>query len=227
MREETLVANCDSVSKVYMSPSGPVEALHEVDLQVPARAVTALIGPSGSGKSSLLRILAALDHPTSGWVQIHDIEISRARTAKLAGIRRKHIGYVFQRPSDNLISYLSVIEHLELAARLRGHAVTGEADELLEWLGLSDRREALPHQLSGGEQQRVAFAQAVIGAPALVLADEPTAELDRASAANLVEKVAKLVELGVGVVVATHDPTMYEASDRRVYIRDGRIDAAP
>lgn len=222
MRTE-IAASCDSVVKVYRSAAGEVRALNGVDAEFAVGDVTAVVGPSGSGKSSLLRLLAGLDRPTSGQVEVGGAWFSGMSAGKLRRARRALVGYVFQRPSDNLISYLDVLEHLELAARLRGRRPAGEADQLLELLGLVTRRHNLPHQLSGGEQQRVAFAQAVIGTPAIVVADEPTAELDSRSGEALLATVVELARMGTAFVVATHDPSVYDASHRKLFIEDGKI----
>ena len=219
-------ASCTGVVKIYWAASGEVHALKGIDALFPAGEVTAVVGPSGSGKSSLLRILAGLDRPTAGQVRVGDTEIAGLSANRLRQVRRSLLGYVFQRPSDNLISYLNVLEHLELAARLRGLRGRSGADHLLELLGLQARRKHLPHQLSGGEQQRVAFAQAVIGAPALVLADEPTAELDSASASSLLSIVSSLASEGFSAfVVATHDPATVRMADRHLYLRHGAIES--
>ncbi|CAN5586421.1 ABC transporter ATP-binding protein [soil metagenome] len=221
--QDEVAASCDGVVKVYRSAGGDVCALDRVSAEFRSGAVTAIVGPSGSGKSSLLKILAGLDRPTSGQVEVGGAWFSGLRTGQLRRARRRLVGYVFQRPSDNLISYLTVLEHLELAARLRRHRPSGEADELLELLGLQHRKANLPHQLSGGEQQRVAFAQAVIGAPALVVADEPTAELDSHSAEALIATVTDLARMGTAVVVATHDRPVFEAADHRLWLEDGTV----
>jgi putative ABC transport system ATP-binding protein len=185
--------------------------------------VSAVVGPSGSGKSSLLRILAGLDRPTAGQVQIGGMRLSGLPVARLRRVRRRLLGYVFQRPADNLIPYLTVAEHLRLAAGLRG-AREGDGGELLELLGLADRRRHLPRQLSGGEQQRLAFAKAVVGDPPVVVADEPTAELDRASGAALLAAVAALAARGTGLVLATHDPAVVGLAERTLYLRHGAME---
>ena len=161
-----------------------MSALKGVDVEVREAAVTALVGPSGSGKSSLLRILAGFDRPTAGCVRIGGVETNGMRNSALRTLRRRTIGYVFQRPADNLVSYLSVRELLHEAARLGG--VTkgwGErADELLALVHLEERAGHRPSEMSGGEQQRASFAAVLMHRPAIVVADEPTAELDSASA---------------------------------------------
>jgi putative ABC transport system ATP-binding protein len=217
-------ASCSGLVKIYRTATGEVHALKGVDAAFPAAAVSAVVGPSGSGKSSLLRILAGLDQPSAGQVRIGDVRLSGLSLTRLRRLRRRLLGYVFQRPADNLIPYLTVAEHLRLAARLRG---AGDADgaELLELLGLADRRRHLPRQLSGGEQQRLAFARAVVGDPPLVVADEPTAELDRASGAALLEAVAALAARGAGLVLATHDPAVVRLAERTLFLRHGAMEA--
>jgi putative ABC transport system ATP-binding protein len=217
-------ASCSGLVKIYRTATGEVHALKGVDAAFPAAALSAVVGPSGSGKSSLLRILAGLDRPSAGQVQIGGVRLSGLSPTRLRRLRRRLLGYVFQRPADNLIPYLTVAEHLALAARLRG---VGHADgaELLELLGLTDRRRHLPRQLSGGEQQRLAFARAVVGDPPLVMADEPTAELDRASGAALLEAVGALAARGTGLVLATHDPAVVRLAERTLFLRHGAMEA--
>jgi putative ABC transport system ATP-binding protein len=217
-------ASCAGLVKIYWTASGEVHALKGVDADFPAAAVSAVVGPSGSGKSSLLRILAGLDRPTAGQVTVAGTRLSGLSLGRLRRLRRHLLGYVFQRPADNLISYLTVTEHLELAARLRG--VPGrDGGHLLELLGLAHRRRHLPGQLSGGEQQRLAFARAVVGDPPLVLADEPTAELDSASGAALLEAVSTLAGRGTALVLATHDPAVVRLAERVLYLRHGAMEA--
>ncbi len=222
-----VAAECTGLVKIYWAATGEVHALQSVDARFPAGSVTAVVGPSGSGKSSLLRILAAMDRPTAGQVRIGEVEVGGLGRTALRRIRRRMVSYVFQRPSHNLVSYLTVEEHLRLAGRLRrlGRRGEKEADELLEILGIARRRKHLPHQLSGGEQQRVAFAQGVLGSPPLVVADEPTAELDSASGGALLSTVRELADRGTGFVVATHDPAAVRAADRTLYLRHGALHA--
>lgn len=216
-------AVCTGVVKIYWTASGEVHALKGVDALFPRAAVTAVVGPSGSGKSSLLRILAGLDRATAGSVMVGGTELAGLPWGTLRKLRRRLTGYVFQRPSDNLIPYLTVGEHLDLAARIRGSA-TGE--DLLDLLELAHRRNHLPVQLSAGEQHRVAFAQAVVGTPDLVVADEPTAELDAEAAASLLEVVGSLAREGFSAfAVATHDPDVVEAADATLHLRHGALEA--
>jgi putative ABC transport system ATP-binding protein len=217
-------ARCSGLVKIYWTATGEVHALKGIDAVFPAAAVSAVVGPSGSGKSSLLRILAAMDRPTAGQVQIGGVRLSGLSVAHLRRVRRRLLGYVFQRPADNQIPYLTVAEHLRLAARLRG-AGEGDGGELLELLGLADRRHHLPGQLSGGEQQRLAFAKAVVGDPPVVVADEPTAELDRTAGAALLAAVRALAARGTALVLATHDPAVVALAERTLYLRHGAMEA--
>jgi len=220
-------ASCRGVVKVYGSPGSDVVALKGVDLDFARAQVTAVVGPSGSGKSSLLRIVGAFDRPTAGRVVIGDVETTGLPDRALRALRRRSVSYVFQRPAENLVSYLSVADHLRQAARVRGAAAgwRDRADELLGLLRLDDRAEHLPHQLSGGEQQRLALATALIGSPALVVADEPTGELDAASAATLLGAVRSVAATGTAFAIATHDPAVVTAADRTYHLRHGSVEA--
>lgn len=209
--------------KTYWTDTGKVNALQGVDADFHSGEVTAVMGPSGSGKSSLLRILAGLDHPTSGTVSVGGTNLATLSRRRLRQLRRNLVGYVFQRPADNFVSYLTVAEHLDLARRGTQH-VPPDPDELLDQLGMSHRRDHLPHQLSGGEQQRAAFAQVLMGVPALVVADEPTAELDTESGHALLEFVHALTKRGTGFIIATHDKQVASTADSIVYINHGRVD---
>jgi putative ABC transport system ATP-binding protein len=217
-------ASCSGLVKIYWTATGEVHALKGVDASFPAAAMSAVVGPSGSGKSSLLRILAGLDRPTAGQVRVGGVGLSGLSVTRLRRLRRRLLGYVFQRPADNLIPYLTAAEHLAMAARLRG-VPARDGDDLLELLGLADRRHHRPGQLSGGEQQRLAFARAVVGDPPLVVADEPTAELDRASGAALLAAVGALAGRGTALVLATHDPAVVGRAERTLYLRHGAMEA--
>lgn len=215
---------CAGVVKEYATATGTVRALKGVDAAFPAGQVTAVVGPSGSGKSSLLRILACVDRPTAGSVRIGGLDVAALGARGRRRVRRRQVGYVFQQPSDNLLPYLTTSEQLELAAQLRGHRQPGqEAERLLAALGLEHRTEHRPEQLSGGEQQRLAFAAAVIGGPALVVADEPTAELDTESGERLMRAVLDLRAQGTSLVLSSHDPVVTGAVDTVVRLHDGEV----
>ena len=224
MRHDAAVpaAVCEGLVRIYWSPSGEVHALKGIDAVVPAGRLTAITGPSGSGKSSLLRILAAQDRPTAGRAEVAGHALSGLSAHRLRAIRRRHIGYVFPRPPQNLLPHLTAREHLAAAARLRG-TDGNDGPELLDRLGLADRAGHLPAELSGGEQQRLAFAQAATGGPALLVADEPTSELDSRTTADLLEAVRGLARGGTTVVLATHDPLAAAAADRVVHLRSGTV----
>jgi putative ABC transport system ATP-binding protein len=217
-----LVARCRGVDKVYPTTTGDIHALDGVDAEFAAGRVGAVVGPSGSGKSSLLRIVAGLDRPSEGSVEVGDDWVSEMGARARRRFRRRHVRYVFQRPTDNLISYLSVEEHMHLAAQIAGVDADDRIDEVLETIGIAHRRANRPDELSGGEQQRLAFAQAVIGQPLVIVADEPTAELDAATTEATVELMASLTSTGTAVVVATHDPRVAEVAWSTIELERGR-----
>jgi putative ABC transport system ATP-binding protein len=208
------------VVKTYATGTGTVEALRGVDAEFPEAAVTAVVGASGSGKSTLLRLLAGLDRPTAGEIEVGGVAVHRLAPKALRLLRRDQVGYVFQRPSDNFVPHLTVAEHLRLAG-----ASDGEGVEALRSLGIEAYGDRLPSELSGGEQQRAAFAQALVSGASLVVCDEPTAELDAGSSAGLIEALRLLVERGVSVVVATHDRAVTAASDEAIELEHGRAKA--
>lgn len=216
------VAVCTDLVRSFPTGSGRVDALKGIDARFRSGGVTAVVGPSGSGKSSLLRILAGLDRPTEGSATVGGVDVADASARVLRSLR-KRVGYVFQRPSDNLISYLTVREHLEVVARLRRTEV--DVDSILDPLGLSERADHRPEQLSGGEQQRVALAQAVVGEPLLVIADEPTAELDSATSEGLLELLRQMPARGLTVVMSTHDPAAMAIADEQIRLHHGRIES--
>lgn len=217
-------AVCTDVHKTYVIEDEEVKALVAVDKVFPAGRVSTIVGPSGSGKSSLLRILACVDRPTTGSVRVGGQEIADLGPRKRRALRRTAVGYVFQNPADNLVEYLRAAEQVSLAARLRGlRPDPAEIDRLLELLGLTGRADHLPVQLSGGEQQRLSFACAVVGRPAIVVADEPTAELDSASADRVLQAVHDLRAEGVAFLLSSHDPRVVETADHLLRLEHGRV----
>lgn len=221
---EMPAAMCRGVRKVYRTADEEVLALADVDKDFPSARVTSIVGPSGSGKSSLLRILACVDRPSDGSVLIAGTEVAGLGPRGRRALRRTSVAYVFQNPIDNLIEYLTVVDQMKLAARLRGQRPGAEEiDRLLRTLGLEQRASHRPVQLSGGEQQRVAVACAVIGHPAVVVADEPTAELDSASAERVLQAVHDLREEGVAFILSSHDPAVVAASDHLLRLEHGRV----
>jgi putative ABC transport system ATP-binding protein len=210
--------------RTYHLDGSEVGALRGVDLDLSPGTFTALIGPSGSGKSTLLRLLACVDRPDQGSIEIDGIEAAGlSRRGRLA-LRRRRLGFIFQAPADNLLEYLTVRQHLRLAAQLRGLSRRdSQAEALLERLGLADRAGHLPRQLSGGEQQRLAIAFASYGPPALLVADEPTGQLDHSTVDTVLDGFLVMAESGVAVVAATHDPVVAHAAHRVVHLRDGVV----
>jgi putative ABC transport system ATP-binding protein len=217
--------SCRGVLRTYHLDGSEVSALRGVDLDLAPGTFTALVGPSGSGKSTLLRLLACVDRPDQGSILIDGREAASLSRRGRLRLRRRALGFMFQSPADNLLEYLTVRQHLRLAAQLRGlrHG-TGQADELLERLGLTDRADHLPRQLSGGEQQRVGIAFASFGPPALLLADEPTGQLDHGAVDAVLDAFLAMAEAGVAVVAATHDPAVARRAHQVVRMRDGVIE---
>ncbi len=219
------VARCRGVGVDYRTAAGVAHALTDVDAAFERGRLSVVAGPSGSGKSSLLRVLAGLHRPHTGHVEVDGADLTRLRAGPLRRLRRRAMGIVLQNPADNLVEYLSAIEQIELAARFRG-VDPGEALGLLDAVGLADRATSRPAELSGGEQQRVAFAAAAIGQPTLMLADEPTAELDAPAGVVLVDAMRSLVDLGATLIVTSHDATVIAAADHVVLLRDGEVVAS-
>jgi putative ABC transport system ATP-binding protein len=225
MAADDLAAACRDLAKVYDSASGPVHALRGISADIPARAMTAVVGPSGAGKSTFLRLLACLERPTVG-----EVVIAGQPTAHLGGRARRRIvarqiGYVFQSPMDNLLDYLTVAEHVRMASRMRRSDTGQDVDTLLEITGLVEQSALRPADLSAGEQQRVAFAMAVVGRPALVIADEPTASLDPAGAQGLVDLLPTLVGEGQSLVICTHDRAVIRAAEQVLAVEHGTLAA--
>jgi putative ABC transport system ATP-binding protein len=217
----TPILELASVSKSY--PGTPL-ALRDVTLAVHAGELVAVTGPSGSGKSTLVHLMAALDRPTAGSVRIAGQEISRLPDRALAGLRARRIGMVFQQ--FFLIESLTAVENVAMGLVYRGVPAARRrqrAEEALRQVGLAHRVTHRARQLSGGERQRVAIARAVIGEPAIVIADEPTGNLDSAASASVMSLLTQLNAEGTTVVIVTHDPVVAAAAGRRVSIRDGQL----
>jgi putative ABC transport system ATP-binding protein len=222
MASSSAAAVCRALTVDYHTATAAVAALRAVDVTIERGRLTVVAGPSGSGKSSLLRVLAGLLRPSAGSVMVGDEDIAKWRAGRRRRLRRSTMGIVLQDPADNLVEYLRAREQVELSARLR-RADPSEAPELLAAVGLADRAASFPHELSGGEQQRVAFAAAAVGGPLLLLADEPTAQLDIAAGQHLLEAVRQLVDRGSTAVLASHDPAAIAAADDVVWLLDGRV----
>jgi putative ABC transport system ATP-binding protein len=215
------------VVKTYRTPTSEVRALQGVTFEFPRGALTAVAGPSGSGKSSLLRLLAGVDRPTMGTVEVEGTPVHSASGRSLRRLRRRVVGYVFQRPSDNFLPYLTVADHLRMAAGPRSARPEFDVGDLVERLGIAHRLDHLASELSGGEQQRAAIAEVLVAGAAVVVADEPTAELDSASASALVGTLRDLVDGGIAVVTATHDAQLRRAADVALHLDHGRQKARP
>jgi putative ABC transport system ATP-binding protein len=213
------------ISKSLGTGAGQVEAVKSVDLTLNGGELTVLMGPSGSGKTTLLSILGCLLTPTEGTLRLCGTSTSGASAEKLAEIRRRHVGFVFQ--SFHLFRTMTALENTQLALDVRGESgreARSKAEAVLTRVGLGQRAGKFPRQLSGGEQQRVAIARALVAEPALVLADEPTAALDTANGQAIMEILAHLAkERDRAVLVVTHDTRLASFADRIHFIEDGRL----
>ena len=218
-----------NVRRVYRTGAGEVAALDGVDVEIGSGQFVAIEGPSGSGKSTLLQLLGALDRPTSGSVMFDGRELRELNDKALTNVRSRDIGFVFQ--SFNLIPTLTAAENVEVAmVPLGGERRTRRAKsaELLDRVGLASRAEHLPSRLSGGEQQRVAIARALANDPRVILADEPTGNLDSTTADEVVEVLQSLLaDRGVTVVVVTHAEEVARRAGRRIRLRDGKVVSNP
>jgi putative ABC transport system ATP-binding protein len=218
------VIHLRDVRKAFGGPAQRVEVLRGVDLDVARGELVALIGRSGSGKSTLLNVIAGLEPPDGGTVRVEGVDLGRLDDGRRTVFRRDRIGIVFQ--AFNLIPVLSALDNVALPARLAGAGAEAvrRARELLERVGLEARADAFPDELSGGEQQRVATARALVNRPAVVLADEPTGNLDAESAERTLALLAGLAgEDGRTVLLATHDPAAAARAGRVLALEDGRV----
>jgi putative ABC transport system ATP-binding protein len=212
------------VSRTWDVGGRPVHALREVTLSIAAGEYVAVMGPSGSGKSTLLSLLGGLDRPTAGSYRFEGREVSSLSDDELSRLRRDRIGFVFQ--SFHLVPRMTALENVALPLVLAGVPATerlSRASEALESVGLSPRSAHRPDQLSGGEKQRVCLARAVVARPGLVLADEPTGNLDSASGNEIVALLERLHAGGITLLVVTHDPGIGARAPRKVRLADGRV----
>jgi putative ABC transport system ATP-binding protein len=212
------------IRKKYDNGRVSVEALRGIDLEIGSNEYVAVVGPSGSGKSTLMNILGCLDTPSEGEYELSGDEVAKLDRNQLAEIRNKHVGFVFQ--NFNLLPYASALENVELPLLFGGVPAKERRERamaMLERVQLGDRLDHKPTELSGGQMQRVAIARALVNRPAMVLADEPTGNLDSASGKAIVEIFAELHAQGQTIVMITHDQGMAKLASRVVQIRDGQI----
>jgi putative ABC transport system ATP-binding protein len=211
------------ITRRYGRDDSAVDALAGVSIDVPVGQFTAVMGPSGSGKSTLMHILAGLDTPTSGTVTIAGLEISSMSDGELTRLRRRHIGFVFQ--LFNLLPMLTAEENIELPLSIAGEKPDrGWVEELLETVGIADRRTHRPAELSGGQQQRVSIARALLPRPTVLFADEPTGNLDSSTSRGVLELLRNSAdELAQTIVMVTHDPQAAAQADRILFLADGLI----
>jgi len=221
------IVSTRDLTKVYKMGDTTIRAVDGLNLEITKGELLAIVGPSGSGKTTLLHLLGCLDVPTSGTVFIDGMETGKLSSSALADIRREKVGFVFQ--EFNLLPILTAAENVELPLRylkVKQSERRRRALEALDKVGLSDRPRNKPSQLSGGEQQRVAIARALVTEPALVLADEPTGELDTANTIKFMELVSDLNrEFEQTIAIVTHDAMVAESTRRIVSIRDGKIES--
>ena len=219
--------NCNDLFKIYKRADLEVVALRGLDLTVEPGELIAIIGASGSGKSTLLNILAGLDRPSAGQVMVGSRDLLDVSDNGLVMYRRSEVGFVWQATARNLVPYLTVVDNIELPMALTGQPAKARrawSSELLESLGIADKAKRLPYQLSGGEQQRVSIARALVTGPEVVFADEPTGELDTATARSIAETLGEVAaSRRATVIVATHDLDLAATAQRRLGLVDGAI----
>jgi putative ABC transport system ATP-binding protein len=222
---QTIVRTKD-VKRIYTMGNVTVEALRGINIEIRTGEYLSIMGPSGSGKSTFFNMVGGLDKPTEGKVYIDEVDVAQLDAYELAWLRCRKVGYIFQ--SFNLIPVMTALENVTLPmvfAGLNNDQARDKGMELLKQVGLDSRHSHKPFELSGGQQQRVAIARALANDPAIVLADEPTGNLDLKTGTEIIEILQRLnKERGVTIISATHDMKMLKASDRIVWIRDGRVD---
>jgi putative ABC transport system ATP-binding protein len=218
------IIKLDGVTKTYRLGDETFNALDDVSLHVNEGEFLVIIGPSGSGKSTLANIVGGLDHPTAGTVTVDSVDISKSKDAAMSEYRNQHIGFVFQ--SFNLQATHTALENVTLPmmfSRLDRKARKARAIECLEAVGLSDRMNHKPSQLSGGQRQRVAIARALAVKPSILIADEPTGNLDTARGEEIMALLKKLNKQGITLIIITHDPAIARQASRVIEIRDGKL----
>jgi putative ABC transport system ATP-binding protein len=215
----------EKIRRIFLADEMETHALSDIDLTIRQGEYVSIAGPSGCGKSTLLSILGLLDTPTSGTYRLNDASVGSLKFEERAHIRNRQIGFVFQ--AFNLIGDLTVLENVELPLTYRGMAA-GErkrrAGDALERVGVSHRKKHYPWQLSGGQQQRVAVARAVAGDPSVILADEPTGNLDSATGNDIMRLFEELWEAGQTIVLVTHEPDIAARAHRQIHLLDGKIE---
>jgi putative ABC transport system ATP-binding protein len=219
------IVRCSDLRRRYGEGEAAVDALDGVTLEFPRGELTAIVGPSGSGKSTLMHLLAGLDKPTGGRAWIDGTEVTGLDDKGMTKLRRAKLGFIFQ--FFNLVPVLDADENISLPVEIAGNDVDPVwQDQLLEMVGLTDRRSHRPSELSGGQQQRVAIARALASRPAVVFADEPTGNLDSRSSAGVLDILRRSVdEFGQTVVMVTHDPRVASYADRVIVLADGKVAA--
>jgi putative ABC transport system ATP-binding protein len=214
----------DNITKIYKMGRTEIVALNGVSLRIEPREMVSIIGPSGSGKSTLMHIIGCLDKPTSGEYRLEGVQISKLNDNKLAEIRSKKVGFVFQ--SFNLLPRNTALDNVELPLIYGGAGNRRQrALQALESVGLAQRAHHRPNELAGGEQQRVAIARALINNPSLILADEPTGNLDTQTSKEIMLLFQKLNEQGITIVLVTHEADIAAYTQRSIKMRDGKIEA--
>ena len=224
--EKTTLINIQDLSKTFKSGQGEFTALKDISLSFTEGEFAGLVGPSGSGKTTLLNIIGSLDIPTTGTALVMGKNISTLSHKEAAMLRNNSIGFIFQ--TYNLLPVYTVFENVEFTLLLQKKSATERRKavmEALEWVGLTDKEHSRPAQLSGGECQRVAIARAMVKRPPLVLADEPSANLDAANSHHIIQTMKKLnAELKTTFIFATHDEKVMQYLDRTIYLRDGKVE---
>ena len=219
-----MIITVDNINKTYKNGSLELQVLKNISFKVDKREFLAIMGSSGSGKSTMMNILGCLDNQYEGRYILDGIDISKSTENELSEIRNKKIGFIFQ--SFNLLPRLTALENVELPlvySSIPKEERHKRANELLEMVGLKDRTHHRPNELSGGQRQRVAIARALVNDPSIILADEPTGNLDSKSEGEIIEILQKLNKMGKTIVIVTHEPSIGEIAERKIVFKDGEI----